>query len=184
MSRLKRFACAIALFCTVLMGAHQQQAWARQGEDLQTLLDERTATVWLEGQKLGELILGARAEIHFIYVDSKLSQAVTKDPFAPDWLRWNVQYMGTDSVRGKALFILHFKTMKPWTFDPSMIRVGNYTISRNDILNDKDFTPVGDLPSGFEGTLAFVVPKDNAEPGKEITLTCASETVSFKVPRR
>lgn len=46
--------------------------------DVESLLEKRSAILWFEGEEFGELIIGARAQFAFVYVDGALSQAVVK----------------------------------------------------------------------------------------------------------
>ena len=157
-------------------------ACAADGKNLDDLVSQRTARLYLEGQVLGDMILGARARLDFIYVDRPLFEAVKRNPEAPEWLQWNVNYLGSEKVGKDALFILSFETFKPWTFKPDMISVNGRPVTEDDIVTKKDYVPVGDLPSGYKGTLAFAVSGEYIKPGGKIIFSCQGESVTWTVP--
>lgn len=72
---------------------------AEASGDLQTLLDERSAVLWIDGEVLGDLVIGARAQAALIYVDGKLSEAAWGDQTAPDWLKTQTGYYGSREAR-------------------------------------------------------------------------------------
>lgn len=177
--RLQGLALILALFGFILMLAGTAGA-----ADLQKLMDQRTARLWLEGQMLGDMVIGARADLNFVYVDRKLARAATDDPEAPQWLRWHAQHYGSPEAKKKALFVLRFETRKPWDFQVSELKIGDYAVREEDVLTRSKFTPSGPLPSGTKGTLAFVVPLDALAKGKTISLGYGDERVEWKKPGR
>lgn len=154
------------------------------GQTPDDLLERRNARLYVEGQVLGDMVLGARARLDFIYVDRALAEAVKDGTGAPEWLRWNVGYYGSEKVGKDALFLLDLETFKPWTFEPEMISVNGRPLERNDILTRPEYFPEGDLPSGFRGNFAFKVPMDLVEPGREIAFSCGEYSKAWRVPER
>lgn len=178
--RMKRLVCIflfVAVSC-VFPGA----AWTAQPKSLEDLLAERSANVWIDGQVLGELVLGAKARLTFIYVDPALATAARNDPGSPEWLTWHSRHLGEKYLKGRNLFILRFETFTPWELIPGKLFVGNYNVLSEDVLSLKEFTPTGELPSGFAGTLPFSVPKTELKPGAEVALGYEKEAVKWKVP--
>jgi hypothetical protein len=160
-------------------------AVAAWGSDLDGLVRERTARVFVEGQALGDMVLNARARVDFVYVDRNLSEALAKDPArSPEQLRIEAQYFGGDRSRGKALFVLLLSTSKPWTVTPELFRIGDYVLRSSDILTPPEMTPLGELPSDFSAALAVAVPRDVVKPGSTIEIAVSGDRVSFAVPRR
>jgi hypothetical protein len=173
--RFQGLALVVALFGFLLILTGTAGA-----SDFQKLMDSRTARLWLEGQRLGDMVIGARAELNFVYVDRKLVQALTDDYDAPEWLRWHAQHLGSPEAKKKALFVLRFETRKPWDFRISDIRVGNYSLREEDGLTRSAFTPTGPLACGTKGTLAFVVPAVSLGKGKTVLLGYGEERVEWK----
>jgi hypothetical protein len=120
-------------------------------------VEERSANVWVEGQDLGGMIVGARGQMPFVYVDNVLSRASGGESEAPDWLKWHVQHFLSNAAKGKNLFICRYRALIPWTFEPEQIFVGTYAVQWKYILTRKDFFPHGEIPSDTVGVFAFVV---------------------------
>ena len=152
--------------------------------DLETLVKERSVTLYPEGQLLGDLVIGARGKILFVYVDKALAHAVRGTEMPPEWLSWYSRYWGTDQAKGQALFIIRYEANKLWTFDPCDISIGGRRLERGDILTDKAFIAEGDLPSGAEGILSIVVPLESAAPGKATTMAYLEDSVEWTVPAK
>lgn len=151
---------------------------------LESLLLPRTAVLWVEGQRLGELIVGARARLEILLVDRPLLEAVYgENSQAPDWLRLHAQYATSDALKGKTLFIVRYKALIPWTFDPQEISVGDHKISWKDILTQKAFVPSGELPSGFAGDFAVAVPK-LPKTASEVSVAYGEWQSTLKIPGR
>lgn len=130
-------------------------ATAGEAASFRELLDARTANVWVEGQVLGDMILGARARLSFILVDGALSRNLAGSSEAPEWLAWHGQHYG---AKGKTLFVVRLKVLKPWTFDPTELRVGSHRVALEDIRARVHYLPEGDLPSDFEAAIALQIP--------------------------
>ena len=104
-------------------------AGAAGAQDTERLLDQRTANLWFEGEALGDLIIGARAQFAFIYVDGKLVESAWSDPMAPEWLKNNTSFYGGKETRKKAMFIIRVRTVKNLTLDHSMISIGSHVLT-------------------------------------------------------
>lgn len=150
--------------------------------DVQGLLEERTVMLHPEGQVLGNMVLGARGKIQFIYVDRTLAKAVQDDPLSPDWLGWNVRHWGTDPVKGKTLFIIRYEAYKPWSFSPGDITIGGRNIEPGDILTRKAFIVEGELPGGTLGIIAVAVPSETASPGRPAVFGYSDASAEWTVP--
>jgi hypothetical protein len=170
--------CLFLLALCVLAG----DAQAAQPKTLDQLLAERSANVWVDGQVLGDLVLGARARLTFIYVDTALASAARSDPGSPEWLTWHSRHLGEKTLKGKSLFILRFETFTPWELVPGNLFVGTHGVSSDDLLTMKEYTPTGELPSGFTGTLSFRVPRAVVKAGTEIAVGYEKEEAKWKVP--
>ncbi|MGC9489736.1 MAG: hypothetical protein ACP5CD_00705 [Thermovirgaceae bacterium] len=149
---------------------------------LEDLLAERSARLYLEGQVLGDMVLGARARLEFIYIDQPLVDAARGSHEVPEWLRWNTNYFGSGKSGKEALFLLVFETFKPWTFAPEMISVNGNPLEEEDIVTRVAYVPKGDLPSDYTGRFAFTVPAGIVEPGSEIVFGCGQDSVTWVVP--
>jgi hypothetical protein len=151
---------------------------------LEELIADRSARLYLEGQVLGDMVLGARARLDFIYIDRTLADAVKKSGAVPEWLEWNTSYFGSQKSGEGELFLLVFETFKPWTFEPEMIRVNGKPIEKGDIVTRSGYVPHGDLPSDYTGRFVFTVAPESVGPGKEIVFSCQDDSVTWMVPEK
>ncbi|MPM78693.1 hypothetical protein SDC9_125704 [bioreactor metagenome] len=167
---------AISIFCSSMP--------ASAADTLQQKIDERTTVIWIEGEALGDMVIGARAQVAFIYVDESLSKGIVSDPHAPDWLKWHASHFSNKELRNRALFVMRYKTIKRWDFSPENIKVGTHNVDPKDILTNKDFMAMGDLPPDTIGTLAFSVPSKYVIKGRNVELSYEQYTGVFNVPKR
>lgn len=175
--KLKRAAIIAALVLISVLPS------AGAAQDLQRLLDGRTAVLWYEGEPLGELIIGARAQFAFVYVDGKLAEAAWSDPDSPEWLKTNTSFFGGRETRKKALFIIRVRTIKNLSLDLSMISIGDRALSPGDLLTNKHLAPLGDLPPGLTAELAVAVPRQ-AIKGEKIRLSVGEYEAVLELPKR
>lgn len=174
---------SLSIIGVIFMVAFFIERPVAEGAELQELLDERTTVVWIEGQQLGDMIIGSRAQVAFIFVDGKLMRAAGTSPEAPQWLTWNVQHFSEANDRGKALFIIRFKTFKPWDFDISLFLIGEYVPKEEDVITRKAFRPRNNIPSDTSGTFALMVPREIIGRGKKLEVGCSGFSAVLKVPR-
>ena len=112
-----------------------------------------------------------------------LANALTLDFSISDWAKQMAQYYGSDGTRGKALFIAHVETYKPWTFDPAQLFVGGYHVTEDDVLSPSMTNPFGELGSDQTGYFAFVVPAKELKKGKEIPIGYGDDSALWTVPK-
>lgn len=158
-------------------------AYAAEAPDIAHLLDERQTDLWVEGQHMGDIVFGARGSMQFIYVDAKLSKAITESTNLESWVGEMAQYFGTEAVKGKSLFIVHINTYKPWDFDPTKIQVAGRNLEKNDVLSSSMTNPFGQLASKDDGYFAFAVPASLVKPGASVTLGYGDDSQTWKVPK-
>lgn len=153
---------------------------AGEAATFRELLDARTANVWVEGQVLGDMVLGARARLAFILVDQALARSLSGNPDVPDWLAWHGQNYG---AKGKTLFIIRLTVLKPWTFDPRELRVGDHKVTLEDIRARIHYLPEGDLPTGLEATVAVLIPTKALPARGPISLGYGEYGTEWTAPR-
>ncbi len=181
---MKRVTLLSLLFLFLVIGGTREGAASSQPKSLDDLLAERSASVWIDGQVLGDLVLGAKARLTFVYVDPVLASSARADSASPEWLVWHSRHVGEKYLKGKGLFVLRFETFTPWELVPGNLAVGTYVVSSEDILSKKEYTPSGELPADFTGTLPFSVPRTVLKPGTDVLLGYGKETVKWKVPAK
>ncbi len=154
-----------------------------EASSFQELLDERSVSIWIEGQPLGDMMIGARAQLVFVYVDRKILDKGRENPDVPQWFSWNSQYYDKALKKKKGIFIVRFKTFRSWSFNPEMLSVEDYTLQQEDVITRKAFRLEGELPSDAIGSFAIMVPLDTLKKGHELLLSCGEFSRTWKVPR-
>ncbi len=172
----------IYFFISVLCFSCSSGVFASSYDDL---AKDRIVTLWVEGQVLGEMVIGARSQLVFVYMDRKACDAARSERGKlPDWLTWNLQYEAVAAKEKKALFLIRYRTLKNWDFIISQLSVGGYVLSEKDILTRSDFTQLGPIPSDTEGTLAIAVPLSKLKPGNTISIAYGEWYQKWTIPKR
>jgi len=153
--------------------------------ELEKVLEERSCHMWIEGQVLGDMIIGARAQVMAVVVDSELVDSIKDDSSAPEWLSWHCNHFGS-APSGEVLIIIRYKTLKYWEFEPSDITINGYIVKDDDIITRKDYIVRGTIPPDTKGTFAMYVPVQKGnDTGKGIlNVACDGYSCSIKMPER
>lgn len=122
------FPILLLTLCIILSPASFKAEAAQK--DLETLLDERQIDCWVEGEVFGDLILGSRGTIQFIYIDAKLSKAISAEQGLAPWVDDLNQYYGSPETKKKVLFIANLEANKPWTVEEQKISIGGYNLTK------------------------------------------------------
>lgn len=152
-------------------------------ETVSDLLKSRQADCWIEGEIFGDLILGTRGAVHFVYLDEKLSLALRKEDRTAPWVDDMNQYYGSPGTKKKALFLVQLEVNKPWDVSIDKFVVGSYHPNKNDVLTPSWTNPFGALDAGTTWQFAFVVPETVLKKGQEVELGYGDYTVKWKVPK-
>lgn len=158
------------------------------------LVQERTAVCYVEGEVFDSLILGSKGSIQFVLLDNKLSKALSKAhsdiaeaktsryPF-PEWMEDNNHFFAKEGKSGYVIFMAELKAFKPWNVSQSEIFVGDYHLTKNDILTPSIVNPFGEIASGTVWHFVFAVPKSEVRQGSEINIGYGRYSVKWKVPK-
>lgn len=180
----KSFAAAIVIVAFVIFSVQAALAGpSNTAQDVSELLDERQTDIWVEGERFGDMVLGARGAMQVIYVDDKLSKSIAADSRLQPWVYDMAQYYGTDATRKKRLFIAHIDVYKPWDFDYTQVFIGGYHLQKGDILSSSMTNPFGPMASKSDGYFAFAVPSAEVKAGKEIKIGYGDDSETWKVPK-
>ena len=177
------FVMLLALFLLTddLMGhAYNSKAW-------QELLSARTATLWVEGQSLGDgVILNARGELNVTWLERGLSRILSTDKDVDEWIVNGLNYYFSNRKETRAklkrrdVFVLNYRAIKNWSFNPAKLVVNGYTITLEDILTRKIYWE-GELTPGSVGTVAVVAP--SLKPGQTVELRYEDASGKLEIPR-
>ncbi|MCD7876945.1 MAG: hypothetical protein LUH49_08290 [Cloacibacillus porcorum] len=97
----KSFAAAIAIVAFVIFSVQAALACpSNTAQDVSELLDERQTDIWVEGERFGDMVLGARGAMQVIYVDDKLSKSIAADSrLQPGYMTWRSITVRTPPVK-------------------------------------------------------------------------------------
>jgi hypothetical protein len=177
-----RCAAVLLLFLSIWACA----AWAHSSKAWKERLDARTATLWIEGQDIGGLILNARAELSVTWIPRDLFRHLEKDRDVEEWLTDGVGYYFSTrkdvraKLKGRDAFALRYRAIKRWDFDPTKLAVDGYTIAEDDILTRKEYWESGELPPGTAGVVIVCVP--SPKPGQTLELRYENTLAAFTAP--
>jgi hypothetical protein len=178
-------ALCVTVFCLTATGARAEmvsEAWQRR-------LDARTATLWIEGQSLGDnLILNARAELRVTWLERRLSRELNTDRNVDEWVITNLGYYFSnrketlEKLKGRDILVLNYRAIKRWDFDPTKLVVDGYAVTADDILTKSEYWEAGELPPETEGLIAVRVPA--LKPGRAVEIRYGDDAATLEAPRR
>ncbi|NLA90379.1 MAG: hypothetical protein GX843_01890, partial [Synergistaceae bacterium] len=82
----------------------------------------------------------------------------------------------------KVLFIIRVRAIKNLSLELPMISIGDRQLAPEDLLTNKHFAPLGDLPSGITAEMAVAVPR-SAVKGRKIRLSVGEYEGWLEMPR-
>ena len=160
--------------------AYNSKAWRER-------LAARTATLWIEGQPLGDgLVLNARAELNVTWLERGLSQILSSDNDVDEWVVNGLNYYFSnrkeirDKLKGRDVFALNYKAIKNWSFDPLKLTVNGHEITPDDVLTRKEYWE-SELVPGSVGTVVVAAPA--LKPGQTVEFRYNDADARFDVPR-
>jgi hypothetical protein len=161
--------------------AHRSKAWEKR-------LNERTATLWIDAQTLGDdIVLNARGELNVTRVERGLTQYLSTDRDVEEWLVNALNYYSSNrkdtrgKVKGRDVFVLNYRAVKFWNFDPAKLVIGEYSISPQDVLTKKEYWE-NELSPGQTGTVAVAAPP--LKPGQKVELRYEDARATLEVPQK
>jgi hypothetical protein len=166
-------------------------------KEVEKLLPPRTAVCFFDGERLSDLTLNARGKLTFLYVDSRLADALLRQKKSEN--RYGSQTnlppqvfayaTKAKSKKKHVLFVASVSAIKEWRFDPAMISVGGYSPSEGDIIKGVSGNPAlelrygaTELPKGYSGFIGFMVPDEGLKPGTETTVGYGADREAWVVP--
>jgi hypothetical protein len=161
--------------------AHSSKAWEKR-------LNERTATLWVDAQTLGDdIVLNARGKLDVTRVERGLGRYLDTDRDVEEWLVNGLNYYSSNrkdtraKVKGRDVFVLNYRAVKFWNFDPAKLVIGEYMVTPEDILTKKEYWE-RELSPGDTGTVAVAAPP--LEPGQKVELRYEDARAPLEVPRK
>jgi hypothetical protein len=168
-------------------------------DEVERLSEPRTAICWFEGSMVGDIVVNARGRITFLYMDSKLASALsrqkTRDMKTGPSSRVPQHLMAYASKHGSkkkhVLFVASIRALKRWEFDTEKLSVAGYSPAKDDIVTGVTGSALMELRHGarllqkdYEGYVGFFVPADMIQAGTEIKVGYDADLVDWKVPAK
>ncbi|MDR2528473.1 MAG: hypothetical protein LBD04_05595 [Synergistaceae bacterium] len=163
-------------------------AAARGSKEWEERLNARTATLWVEGQKLGEeLVLNSRGLLQVTWLERGLTRRLDEDRDVEEWLLRNLSYYSSNrkdtqaKLKGRDVFLLRYKASKRWNFDPCQVTIGGYRVTSGDVLTKKEYWK-SELVPGKQSAVAVVAP--SLQPGQKVEIRYGDDLTEFEAPRK
>ena len=183
--RVVSFLTLLSALCFVPDGrspaeAFNSKAWGER-------LIARTTTLWIEGQLLGDgIVLNARGELNVTWLERRLSGILNDDRDVDEWVVNGLGYYFSSRketraiMKGRDVFVLNYRAIKNWNFDPTKLTINGYAITPDDVLTRRVYWE-SDLASGGVGTVEVAAP--SLKPGQKVELRYEDAEAEFEVPR-
>lgn len=153
-------------------------SWAMD-EELERVLQSQGVRFHVEGQVLGDMVIGSRGTVEVIWVNRRLAEALSRAQFPPQWLVDQVQKL--DSVpRGHSLFAVAVRANKPFTVDLNRLIIG--VPLRRELLLTREDRMLTELSSGEESFFGVLAPV-TVKPGSSIPVGYGEDRAELKVSR-
>ena len=160
---------------------------AYNSKDWRERLTARTATLWIEGQPLGDgLVINARAELNVTWLERGLSQILSADNDVDEWVVSGLSYYFSnrketrDKLKGRDVLVLNYKAIKNWSFDPFKLMVNGQRITPDDVLTRAGYWE-SELAMGSVGMVTVAAP--SLKPGQTVEFRYDTADARLKVPR-
>ncbi|MDR1731458.1 MAG: hypothetical protein LBR61_05130 [Synergistaceae bacterium] len=169
-----------AVFSVPGAEAHNSKAWQKR-------LAAHTATLWIEGQSLGDVILYSRAQLDVTWLPRSFAREADRDSDVDEWVLENLSYYFSRfkdrraKVKGRDILVLNYRALKTWTFDPTKLIVNGYQVTKEDILTKEEYQDLEELPPEGEGSLAVCVPA--LKNGRDLELQYDDATATLRAPK-
>lgn len=180
----------------LLIGAFSASAELTKAE--REFLERRIAVCYFEGMDLGELVVGARGCLTFLYVDERMGSALQSrgapsDGSLPNAMAQHLlRYSGGYARRkGYIMFVVAVEAFKNWELDTADLHVGGYAPADGDFVTGALGDPRYEvspgknlLPPKYSGLFSFYAPASAFAPGSTVELGLGDHSVSWQVPAK
>ena len=175
------FLCLLLSILPCAAAAHSSKEWRER-------LGARTATLWIEGQDIGGIILNARAELNVTWIERGLLRYLENDRDVDEWLTEGLNCYFSNrkdtqtKLKKRDAFALRYRAIKYWDFDPTKLVINGYAVTKDDILTRKEYWESGELSPGVTGALTVCAP--SLKPGQTIELRYGDTRALLAAPSR
>ncbi|GHS85960.1 hypothetical protein AGMMS49957_03160 [Synergistales bacterium] len=144
--------CALAVPCH----AHSSAEWEKR-------LADSTATIWVEGQDLGGIILNARAEINVTRLDRKMADFLNQDRDVDEWVVEGLNYYYSNRkdvkarVKNNEVFVVRCRANKFFEFAPEKLVINGRALRKEDVLTNAIYWE-SEMNAGDEFIITVLAP--------------------------
>ena len=160
--------------------AYNSKAWRER-------LAARTVVLLVDGELLGDgIMLNSRGELNVTWLERGLTRILNTDTEVDEWVVNGLNYYFSNNkdtrakIKGRDVFVLNYRALKNWSFDPAKLVVNGYAIVPDDILTRKLYWE-SELTPGYVGTVAVAAPP--LKPGQTVELRYEDAVAYLEPPR-
>jgi hypothetical protein len=141
------FLIVFSLFSFVVTEAAESMSNSWRG-----LLEKRSTSIFTESIDLGDLRVGGRGKIMFVWLDRSLIRVLEKDANVDDSIADGLDYYFSSKkevanlVKKRDVFLLSYHAIKRWDFKIEEIVINGYRLTVDDILTAPYYRVLGELP--------------------------------------
>ncbi|GHV44137.1 hypothetical protein FACS1894204_00760 [Synergistales bacterium] len=149
---------AFFIFC-----AYQAAFAAQTSAEWEKRIAANTATLWIEGQDLGGIILNARAEINVTRLDRKMADLLDQDREVGEWVTNGLNYYYSNRkdiksrIKNHEVFVVSCRANKFFEFDTEKLVINGYALQKEDVVTNAIYWE-SELSPGDEFTIAVLAP--------------------------
>gem|GEM_PF-3072245 len=184
--KLYREVLLLMLSIAFFFAPYERAVHAHNSKEWKERLSARTATLWIEGEHLGDgIVLNSRGELNVTWLERGLSRILSSDNDVDEWVVNGLNYYFSNrkeiraQLKGRDVFVLNYRASKNWSFDPCKLTFNGYAITPDDILTRKEYWE-SELPTGSSGTIE--VTAASIKPGQTVELRYEDAETHFEVP--
>lgn len=183
MLKRKNMMCLCAALSVLLSLVGFSEAAKKPEEQFQELIKHRSVTLWVDGTKIEELVVGARARLNFTWLDDKLATLLNDNhmDFSQE-ADWHLASRAQARKAGQELIVVNCLAMQHFFFDPSVIQVNGETVKPGDVYTNLLMSNAGEMRPDDRASFAFGIPQKLLKPGTTIRFSTDQWFVDWVVP--
>nr|MBQ6739886.1 hypothetical protein [Synergistaceae bacterium] len=152
------------------------------------IIKDRTCVLWADAQLLDDIVLNARGNASITWLPRALLRTFEKNKEADEWVVRGLNFYYSNSnkkkLNGRDVVAINYKAVKTWNFNINNFKFGDYSVSSEDILSNKNEYIEGELNSGFQAVVYLAVPSKIFKPGKDVKIYLGDDSVIMHLPKR
>lgn len=157
---------------------------AISSDSLEKAEEKRSVILWVEGKQMGDMVVNARAQMYFCLLDSTMCSLIAKDPSeVSDDMAEAAQFRDRAASQKSQLFLLRYRALKRWDFDPTNIVINGWKVDKKHIYTNYALAAIGEIPPSIQSAIALGVPFNLFKEKKTLVFEYAGAKVEWKIPQ-